>query len=118
MAYYLNLFSPETYVAFERSDRTVSGFRRRQRHAASRTRRGDVFVCYLTKLSRWGPSETSNRPIHHEVCVSSRAARSNNGCLTNSRICTWYVMMDPKITPSGQTIVKPTALGTVAKHRR
>ena len=46
--------------------------------------------------------------------MSSRAARSNNGCLTNSRICTWYVMMDPKITPSGQTIVKPTALGTVA----
>ena len=39
---------------------------------------------------------------------------TNNGCLTNSRICTWYVMMDPKITPSGQTIVKPTALG----HRR
>ena len=50
--------------------------------------------------------------------MSGRAARSNNGCLTNSRICTWYVMMDPKITPSGQTIVKPTALGTVAKHRR
>ena len=46
--------------------------------------------------------------------MSSRAARSNNGCLTNSRICTWYVMMDPKITPSGQTIVKPTALGPVA----
>ena len=45
------------------------------------------------------------------VCVSGRAARSNNGCLTNSRNCTWYVMMDPKITPSGQTIVKPTALG-------
>ena len=42
--------------------------------------------------------------------MSSRTARSNNGCLTNSRICTWYVMMDPKITPSGQTIVKPTAL--------
>ena len=31
---------------------------------------------------------------------------------------TWYVMMDPKITPSGQTIVKATALGTIAKHRR
>ena len=43
--------------------------------------------------------------------MSGRAARSNNGCLTNSRNCTWYVMMDPKITPSGQTIVKPTALG-------
>ena len=42
--------------------------------------------------------------------MSSRAARSNNGCLTNSRICTWYVMMDPKITPSGQTIVSPQPL--------
>ena len=28
--------------------------------------------------------------------------------------CTWYVIMDLKITPSGQTIVKPTALGPVA----
>ena len=41
--------------------------------------------------------------------MSGRAARSNNGCLTNSRNCTWYVMMDPKITPSGHTIVKATA---------
>ena len=46
--------------------------------------------------------------------MSGRAARSNNGCLTNSRNCTWYVMMDPKITPSGQTIVKATALGAIA----
>ena len=30
---------------------------------------------------------------------------------TSSRNCTWYVIMDLKITPSGQTIVKPTALG-------
>ena len=28
-----------------------------------------------------------------------------------TRNCTWYVIMDLKITPSGQTIVKPTALG-------
>ena len=61
---------------------------------------------------------TLNGGSTHEVCVSGRAARSNNGCLTNSRNCTWYVMMDPKITPSGQTIVKATALGTIAKHRR
>ena len=45
--------------------------------------------------------------------MSGRAARSNNGCLTNSRNCTWYVMMELKITPSGQTIVEPTALGTL-----
>ena len=63
MAYYLNLFSPETYAAFEQSDQTVSGFRRRQRHAASRIRRGDIFVCYLTKLSRWiGLLEVSDGP--------------------------------------------------------
>ena len=46
--------------------------------------------------------------------MSGRAARSNNGCLTNSRNCAWYVIMELKITPSGQTIVKPTALGPVA----
>ena len=74
MAYYLNLFSPETYTAFEQSDRIVSGFRRRQRPAASRIRRGDIFVCYLTKLSRWiglleveaGPYEDSSPLFYPE----------------------------------------------------
>ena len=33
---------------------------------------------------------------------------------TSSRNCAWYVIMELKITPSGQTIVKPTALGPVA----
>src|SRR5687768_89273 len=36
MTYFLDLFSPETYEAFSRSDRSVSGFRPRQRIAASR----------------------------------------------------------------------------------
>ena len=53
MAYYLNLFSPETYEAFTRSDRSVSGFRPRHRQAARRIKPGDRFVCYMTKLSRW-----------------------------------------------------------------
>jgi predicted RNA-binding protein len=53
MRYYTNLFSPETYEAFSRSDRTVSGFRVRQKKAASRIRVGDRFICYMTKLSRW-----------------------------------------------------------------
>ena len=74
MAYYLNLFSPETYTAFEQSDRIVSGFRRRQHPAASRIRRGDIFVCYLTKLSRWiglleveaGPYEDSSPLFYPE----------------------------------------------------
>jgi len=53
MAYYLDLFSPETYEAFGRSDRTVSGFRIRQRNVAQRVESGDKFVCYMTRLSRW-----------------------------------------------------------------
>jgi hypothetical protein len=53
MAYFLNLFSPETYEAFSRSDRTVSGFRARHRGIASRVRPGDELLCYMTKLSRW-----------------------------------------------------------------
>jgi hypothetical protein len=53
MAYYLDLFSPETYEAFSRSDRTVSGFRPRQRSVAERVRPGDKLLCYMTKLSRW-----------------------------------------------------------------
>ena len=53
MAYYLDLFSPETFEAFRRSDMTVSGFRPRHRNAAERIKPGDKLVCYLTKLSRW-----------------------------------------------------------------
>lgn len=53
MAYYLDLFSPETYEAFGRFDRSVSGFRLRQRNAAARIKTGDKLLCYMTKLSRW-----------------------------------------------------------------
>lgn len=53
MAYYLDLFSPETYEAFGKSDRTVSGFRPRQRNIAHRLTKGDTLVCYMTRLSRW-----------------------------------------------------------------
>lgn len=53
MAYYLNLFSPETYEAFSHSDQTVSGFRARHQNMASRVKVGDRFICYMTKLGRW-----------------------------------------------------------------
>jgi predicted RNA-binding protein len=53
MAYYLDLFSPETYEAFSKSDMTVSGFRPRQKNAAQRIKPGDKLLCYMTKLSRW-----------------------------------------------------------------
>jgi hypothetical protein len=53
MAYFIDLFSPETYEAFTRSDRDISGFRLRHKGMAERIKSGDVFVCYLTRLSRW-----------------------------------------------------------------
>lgn len=53
MAYFIDLFSPETYEAFKASSRDVSGFRPRQQSIAERVKPGDIFVCYLTRLSRW-----------------------------------------------------------------
>ena len=52
MVHDLDLLSPETYEAFSQSDRTISGFRPRQRNLAGRVRPGDTFVCYMTCLSR------------------------------------------------------------------
>ena len=53
MAYYTDLFSPDTYEAFTQSDQSISGFRPRQKNAASKIRPGDKLVCYVTKISRW-----------------------------------------------------------------
>ncbi len=53
MAYYIDLFSPDTYETFKNSDRTISGFRERQRGVASDIQPGDKLICYVTKLSRW-----------------------------------------------------------------
>lgn len=74
MAYYLDLFSPETYEAFSQSDRTVSGFRYRQRNVASRLKPGDKMLCYMTGISRWvgvlevvdGPFEDDTRLFYGE----------------------------------------------------
>ena len=53
MAYFIDLFSPETYEAFKRSLRDISGFRLRHKNMAERITPGDKLVCYLTRLSRW-----------------------------------------------------------------
>lgn len=53
MAYYIDLFSPETYEAFRGSTREVSGFRLNQKAKTERIKAGDIFVCYMTRLARW-----------------------------------------------------------------
>jgi hypothetical protein len=53
MSYFIDLFSPETYEAFGRSSRDISGFRRRHKRTAERIRTGDKLACYVTRVSRW-----------------------------------------------------------------
>jgi len=53
MAYWSDLFTPETYEAFGRSDRTISGFRESQRTMADKVCIGDKFICYMVRTSRW-----------------------------------------------------------------
>lgn len=72
MAYYLDLFSPETYEAFTKSNREISGFRQRQQNMASKIKPGDKLICYMTRLSRWigilevqSPSFTDSTPVFY-----------------------------------------------------
>ena len=68
MAYYIDIFSPDTYQAFSNSDKSISGFREKQKGVSGLIRPGDFLVCYVTKLSRWvGVLEiTSNYFISEE----------------------------------------------------
>jgi len=70
MAYYVSLFSPETYEAFSRSERNISGCRSSQGRAASKIKPGDKLICYMTKLSRWvGVFEVVDGPFEDDAAV-------------------------------------------------
>lgn len=53
IAYYTDLFTVETYEAFLRSPRNVSGFRESQEGMAKRIKPGDKLIAYVKGLSRW-----------------------------------------------------------------
>ena len=54
MAYFLDLFTPETWHAFRESGATVTGFKKtHRRRVAGSISRGDLFLCYLVGLMRW-----------------------------------------------------------------
>ena len=54
VSYFLDLATPETWTAFCETGATIAGFRKRHRRlAGERVREGDIFLCYLTRLSRW-----------------------------------------------------------------
>jgi hypothetical protein len=53
MNYWSDLFTPETYEGFSKSDRRISGFRESQRTMAEKVQPGDKFICYMVRMSRW-----------------------------------------------------------------
>jgi len=73
MAYYLNLFTPETWEAFRKGGASISGFRQRQENYASeRVKPGDIFLCYLVRLSRWcGALEITSKAFRDATPIFS-----------------------------------------------
>ena len=75
MAYFLDLFTPETWRAFRETGASVTGFRERHRRlAGERVSQGDIFLCYLTRLSRWcgvlqakSDAYYDDSPIHEDL---------------------------------------------------
>lgn len=53
MAYYLDIYTPETYEGFLKSPRDISGSRRSRAKFAQKIKPGDKLICYMTELSRW-----------------------------------------------------------------
>jgi len=75
MAYYIDLFSPETYQKFSHSDKSVSGFRDRQKGVASTMKPGDKLICYVTKLSRWaGVLEVTSNYFINDTPIFAQTA--------------------------------------------
>lgn len=73
MGFYLNLFSVETWNAFQRHGASISGFSKHQRTQASKIPRDSILLCYLVGLSRWvgalqieSESFEDNNPIFSE----------------------------------------------------
>ncbi|MDD5111583.1 MAG: EVE domain-containing protein [Candidatus Altiarchaeota archaeon] len=66
MNYYIDLFSPETAIAFEKSDKSISGFRisRKTYVENQKIGPGDKFICYVTRLQRFvGVLEVKSKPF-------------------------------------------------------
>jgi hypothetical protein len=53
MAFFLDLFTPKTWVEFRKSGAKVTGFRDHHWTRAGKAKPGDVFLCYLVGAKRW-----------------------------------------------------------------
>jgi len=66
-AYWLDLFTLETWRDFKAAGREVSGFRERRSRAAGRIARGDTFLCYLTGVQRWVGALQVESAAYHDT---------------------------------------------------
>jgi hypothetical protein len=53
MAYYIDLYSPDTHEAFSNTGKTITGFSESKKGIAAALKPGDKLICYVTRLSRW-----------------------------------------------------------------
>jgi predicted RNA-binding protein len=68
--YWLDLFTPETWEEASKIGYTITGFRRHRWKGLARIKQGDVFACYLTKISRFcGLLEAASEPFFDETPI-------------------------------------------------
>ena len=73
MKYYLNLFSPSTWKAFNENGCRISGFSIHQKSRASKIKIGSIYLCYLVKLSRWvGALKIESEPFEDKTPIFSK----------------------------------------------
>ncbi len=73
MSYYLDLFTPSTWSGFRDHGGTVSGFTEGMKRRAERIVAGDIFICYLVRLSRWcGALEVEKGPYIDKTPIFSQ----------------------------------------------
>jgi hypothetical protein len=78
-SYWLDLFTFETWTEFLAAGGTVSGFRENRWKTLQTIRPGDIFLCYLTGVSRWigllevtGPAFKDTTPIWQRADFPAR----------------------------------------------
>jgi len=72
MKYYLDLFSPETAIAFQNSPMNISGFRPSRKSYVNNQKMGpgDRLICYLTRLQRFvGVLEITSKPFEDDTPI-------------------------------------------------
>jgi hypothetical protein len=70
MTYWLNLFSGATWDEFRKAGSEVSGFNESRWNTVQKIKRGDIFLCYMTGISRFvGLLEVVGKPSKDETPI-------------------------------------------------